>query len=87
MGLEWGGIFGILRNFLKIFLFKKVCYFRVWRLFFGVWGGFGEFDVFLGLGFDIGGFVFCWRWFFELFLGLVGALKLFFCIVVCSKSN
>ena len=55
MGLECGGIFGILKNFLKIFLFKKVCYFRVWRLFFGVWGGFGEFDVFLGLGFDIGG--------------------------------
>ena len=51
---EWGGIFGILKKFLKIFLFKKVCYFRVWRLFFGVWGGFGEFDVFLGLGFDVG---------------------------------
>ena len=48
----------------------------------GVYCGFGRFDVFLGLGFDIEGFVFCWRWFFELFLGLRGALKLFFCIVV-----
>ena len=82
MGLEWGGIFGILKKIKKIFLFKKVCYFKVRRLFFGVWGGFGEFDVFLGLGFDIRGFVFCWRWFFELFLGLVGALRTSFCIVV-----
>ena len=55
MGLKWGGIFGILKIFFKIFFFKKVHYFWVWRLFVGVYCGFGEIDLFLGLGIDIGG--------------------------------
>ena len=85
MGLKWGGIFGILKISLKIFFFKKVHYFWVWRLFVGVYCGFvycGEFDLFLGLGFDIGGFVFSFRLIFGLFLGLRGALKPWYCIVV-----
>ena len=44
---EVGGIFENLEKFFGIFLFKKLYYFWVWRLFFGVWGGFGGFDVFL----------------------------------------
>ena len=61
-------------------------YFWVWRLFFGVWGGFGGFDIFLGLGVDIEGFVFCWMVIFGLFLDLVGVLKLWYCIVVTSPK-
>ena len=82
LGLKWGGIFRILKKFLKIFFFKKVHYFWVWRLFFGVWGGFGEFDLFLGLGIVFLLFVFCFRLFFELFSVLKGALKPWFYIVV-----
>ena len=64
IGFEVGGIFENFKNFLEFFLFKKLCYFWVWRLFFGVWGGF---DVILGLGVDIEGFVFCCGLIFELF--------------------
>ena len=47
IGFEVGWYFW---NFKNIFFFKKVCYFWVWRLFVGVYCGFGGFDVFLGLG-------------------------------------
>ena len=57
------------------------------RLFFGVWGEFGEFDLFLGLGIDIGGFVFCFEVFFELFLVLKSALKPSFYIVALSFQS
>ena len=36
IGFEFGGIFENLKNFSGIFLFKKLYYFWVWRLFFGV---------------------------------------------------
>ena len=38
IGFEVGVIFENLKNFLEFFLFKKLYYFWVWRLFFGVWG-------------------------------------------------
>ena len=56
-------------------------------LFIGVWGRFGWFHVFLGLGVDIEGFLFCWEMIFGLFLDLVGVLKLWYCIVVAVLGN
>ena len=57
-------------------------YFWVWGLFVGVYCGFGEFGVYMGLEFDIVLFMFCFGGFFELFLGLRGALSTWYCIVV-----
>ena len=37
IGFDVGGIFENFKNFFAIFLFKKLYYFWVWRLFFGVW--------------------------------------------------
>ena len=49
IGFDLGWDFWNFKEFFKNIFFKKVCYFRVWRLFIGVWGGFGGFDLFLGL--------------------------------------
>ena len=38
IGFEVGEIFENFKNFFGIFLFKKLYYFWVCRLFFGVWG-------------------------------------------------
>ena len=67
LGLKWGGIFGILKKFFKIFFFKKVHYFWVWRLFVGVYCGFGELGVYMSLEFDIVLFVFCFGGFLNHF--------------------
>ena len=46
---DLGWDFWNFKKFFKNIFFKKVCYFRVWRLFIGVYCEFGWFDVFLGL--------------------------------------
>ena len=59
LGFDIDDFFGIFENIKKNFFFKKLHYFWVWRLFVGVWGGFGGLVFYLGLEFDIGLFVFC----------------------------
>ena len=86
IGFEVGWYFWNFWKYLKKLFFKKVHYFWVWRLFFGVWGGFGEFDLFLGLGFDIVGLCFVFGGFFELFSVFRSALKPWYCIVVVCVS-
>ena len=51
-----------------------------------VWGRFGGLGFYLGLEFDIGLFVFCFRGFFELFVVEKNVLKPWFCIVVIFES-
>ena len=51
-------------------------------LFVGAWGEFGGLGFYLGLEFDIGLFVLCFRGFFELFLVVSDVLKPWFYIVV-----
>ena len=48
-GFEVGWYFWNFKNFFKN-IFFQVHYFWVWRLFVGVYCGFGGFDLFLGLG-------------------------------------
>ena len=56
-------------------------------LFVGVWGGFGGLGFYLGLAFDIGLSVFCFRGFFELFSVVRNVLKPWFYIVVRCNST
>ena len=82
LAFDIGDFFGIFENIFKNFVFKKLHYFWVWRLFVGVWGRFGGLGFYLGLEFDIGLFVFCFWGFFELFSVVRNVLKPWFCIVV-----
>ena len=50
-----------------------------------MWGGFGGLGFYLGLEFDIGLFVFCFRGFFELFSVVRNVLKPWFYMVVMSS--
>ena len=67
IGFDLGWNFWNIKKFFKNIFFNKVHYFWAWMLFICVWGGFGWFDVFLCLGVDIEGFVFCWEMIFGLF--------------------
>ena len=64
IGFEVGWYFWNFKRFFKNIFFKKVHYFWVWGLFVGVYRGFGEFGVYMGLEFDIVLFVFCFGGFF-----------------------
>ena len=57
-GFEVGWYFWNFKNFFKNIFFQKSVLFLGLEVISWCMGGFGEFDVFLGLGFDIGGLCF-----------------------------